>query len=248
MNCNRKGINETNDYERMLFGAVKESFSVNLTRWYSDIRPDQVNNNFFEPISDICINDIQTAIDEQKRRGLNYVLIRMNQPMNQQCLENFNFEEDILLVMAMTNDQSHRWKINDAIIIRDIQSSDISADLLDVSSVPEQYKDVALRNMKLVLEVAETHPEYHWLCAYKDGVHVGNVYALEHKGYVEVDDLWIDENYRHQYIGTTLMRYIADHTDGILYLHADASATPKDMYAKMGFETVETIYEYYLEW
>ena len=35
---------------------------------------------------------------------------------------------------------------------------------------------------------------------------------------------------------------------GILYLHADAAATPKDMYAKMGFEIVETVYEYYLEW
>lgn len=41
---------------------------------------------------------------------------------------------------------------------------------------------------------------------------------------------------------------IAEHADGIFYLHAAANATPKDMYAKMGFEIVETVYEYYLEW
>lgn len=41
---------------------------------------------------------------------------------------------------------------------------------------------------------------------------------------------------------------IAEHADGIFHLHAAANATPKDMYAKMGFEIVETVYEYYLEW
>ena len=63
-----------------------------------------------------------------------------------------------------------------------------------------------------------------------------------------MDDLWVDEAFRHQRIATTIMKYIADQTDGIFYLHAAANATPKEMYAKMGFETVETIYDYYLEW
>lgn len=36
--------------------------------------------------------------------------------------------------------------------------------------------------------------------------------------------------------------------DGIFYLHAEDSRTPKEMYARMGFETVKRTYEYYLEW
>lgn len=47
---------------------------------------------------------------------------------------------------------------------------------------------------------------------------------------------------------TTIMKHFAEHTNGVVYLHAAANATPKDMYAKMGFEIVETVYEYYLEW
>ena len=243
-----QGIHAANDYERSLFGAVKEPFRAGLNRWYSDIRPDQVNNNFFEPIAEITVEDIQAAIDQQKRRGLNYVLFRMNQPMHPPCRDSFEFEKEVMYVMALRRDRSRLWQSNDSIVIRDIQSSDISADLLDVSCVPEQYRDAAYRNMKMVLDVAETHPEYYWLCANQDGNRVGTVYALEHEGFVEMDDLWVEEDYRHRKIGTTLMKYIAEHTEGILYLHADAAATPKDMYAKMGFEIVETVYEYYLEW
>lgn len=243
-----QGIHAANDYERRLFGATVGPFNSHLKQWQSSSRPDQVNNNFFEPTSDITATDIQAAIDAQKRRGLNYVMIRMNRPMNPLPKAGFDFEEEITYVMAMQNDQSDRWQINRGIEIRDIQTSDIRADLLDVASVPEPYREIAYRNMRMVLDVAKTHPEYHWLCAYQDGKRVGNVYALSHNGYIEIDDLWVDEDYRHRRIATTMMKYIADHIDGIMYLHADASATPKDMYTRMGFETVETVYEYYMEW
>ena len=140
------------------------------------------------------------------------------------------------------------WKENGEIEIRDIQTSDISSDLLDVSSVPVPYQEAAYRNMQMVLQCAKEDPNYHWLCAYQNGVRTGSVYALYHQGFVEMDDLWVEPEYRNRYIATTLMKYIVKTFGGTLYLHADASATPKDMYARMGFETVETVYDYYLEW
>lgn len=243
-----RGIHAANDYERSLFGAVKGPFGHGLYRWYSESRPDQVNNNFFEAVGEITLGDLQAALDRQKSRGLNYALFRMDRPMGPGWVTRFGFAEEILYVMVLREDRSPSWKVNDGIEIRDIQFSDIRSDLLDVSSVPERYREAAYRNMKMALEVAGGHPEYHWLCAYQDGKRVGTVYALEHGGFVEMDDLWVEEHHRHRGIGTTLMKYIVDHTRGILYLHADAAATPKDMYAKLGFETVETVYEYYLEW
>lgn len=42
--------------------------------------------------------------------------------------------------------------------------------------------------------------------------------------------------------------YIADNFDGIMYLHADEDDTPKDMYAKMGFEIIDVLYEYSASW
>lgn len=243
-----QGIHAANDYERRLFGAVKERFSPNLYRWYSEVRPDHYNSNFFTPISDLTRQDVLAAVDFQKQRGINEVMFRTNCPVDRNCMNGFEYVEYSAHVMAMLVYRGHLWQTNDCVEIRDIQTSDISADILDVSEVPEQHRDAAYRNMKMVLDVAKTHPEYHWLCAYKDGKRVGTAYALEHKGFVEMDDLWVNEEYRYQRIATTIMKYVADHTDGILYLHATANATPKDMYAKMGFEILETIYEYYLEW
>ena len=242
------GIHDTKDYERRLFGAVKSRFNENLCRWVSELRPDHCGSNCFIPDDHLTTDDVQAAVDASMERGLNYTMFSMNRPMDAPCLERYDFDTDITYVMAMLEDRSHTWQINDSIEIRDIQTSDISEDILDVSDVPEEYKAAAYRNMQIVLEVAKSHPNYHWLCAYKDGKKVGSAYALEHEGFVEMDDLWVDEAFRSQRIATTIMKYIAEHADGIFYLHAAANATPKDMYAKMGFEIVETVYEYYLEW
>lgn len=242
------GIHAADDYERSLFGAIKERFSENLYRWYSEVRPDHYNSNFFAPISDLTPQDVRSAVAFQRKQGLNEVMFSTNRPVDPECMDGIACVEYSAHIMAMPVDRSHQWQTNESIEIRDIQSSDISADVLDVSDVPEKHREAAYRDMKMVLEVAKSHPEYHWLCAYKDGKRVGTAYAVEHNGFVEMDDLWVAEDHRHQRIATTIMKYIADHTDGIIYLHATAAATPKDMYAKMGFEVVETVYEYYLEW
>lgn len=240
-------IHRTNDHEREIFGAVLKPFNEHLCRWHSEVRPDQANNNFFFSTGPLTEGDIKAAMDLQKSRALDYILLRTEQPLPEALRQEFQLEEEVLYVMALTRDTSAGWKENPEIEIRDIQIHDISADIMDVSGVPEPYQDAARRNMELVLEVAESHPEYHWYCAYYNGVHAANVYALSFAGCVEVDDLWVEEAYRNRYIATTLMKHIAQTLDGTLYLHADASRTPKDMYAKMGFEIVETVYEYYKE-
>lgn len=243
-----QGIHQTNNYERRLFQAKLEHYNPRLDRWYSELRPDQVNNNFFTPTAPVNCADIDTAIDIQKRRGLKYVMFRMPTPMDAEIKALFPFEEDKTYVMALLQDTAPEWKQNHEIEIRDIQTSDISADLLDVSSIPEAYQASALRNINMALNIAKENPDYHWLCAYKDGRCVGTVYALCHNGYVEMDDLWVEKDQRNQYIATTLMKFIAQQFGGILYLHAAADATPRHMYARMGFEIVETVYDYYLEW
>lgn len=242
------GIHTTNDYERSLFGAVKERFNDNLYRWFSEVRPDHYNSNFFTPICKLTRQDVLAAVAFQKQRGINEVMFSTNYPVDLSIMDGYDCVEYSAYVMAMISDRSHLWQTNKDVEIRDIHTHDISADILDVSDVPEQHREAAYRNMQMVLDVAKTHPEYHWLCAYKDGKRVGTAYAVEHNGFVEMDDLWVAEEYRHQRIATTIMKHIVDHTNGIVYLHATANATPKDMYAKMGFEIVETVYEYYLEW
>lgn len=241
-------IHRANAYERELFGAVRLSFNAHLDRWHSHVRPEQMNNNFFVPTGVVCVADIDDAIAWQKQRGLNYLMLRSPAPLDEDLCGIYGFAVKMTDIMVLTQDESSRWPRNPAIIIRDIQAADIGKDLLDVSAVPERHRAQAYRNMRMVLEVAKTHPEYHWYCAYLDGEPVANIYALCHGGCIEMDDLWVKAAYRGQYIATTLMAHVIGSLPGIAYLHADRANSAHEMYQKLGFETVETVYDYILEW
>ena len=154
------GIHATNDYERSLFGAVKEQFNDNLYRWYSEVRPDHYNSNYFTPISDLTRQDVLAAVAFQKQRGINEVMFSTNRPVDPNIMEGYECVAYSAYVMAMLSDRSHLWQTNEDVEIRDIQTHDISADILDVSDVPKKHQEAAYRNMKMVLEVAKTHTEY----------------------------------------------------------------------------------------
>ena len=49
-------------------------------------------------------------------RGLNYTMFSMNRPMDAPCLERYDFDTDITYVMAMLEDRSHTWQINDSMV------------------------------------------------------------------------------------------------------------------------------------
>lgn len=86
-----------------------------------------------------------------------------------------------------------------------------------------------------------------YLGAYLGGKLVGDCYIFASDGYVCMDGLLVDEDFRHQYIAMTLMKHIAEKAQErgeILYLHADSEDTPKELYAKMGFQAVDKLYEY----
>ncbi len=60
-----------------------------------------------------------------------------------------------------------------------------------------------------------------------------------------IDGLIVDSKYRKKYVAISLIAHIKDsHPDTILFLHADEDDTPKEMYEKMGFKTIERLYEY----
>lgn len=241
-------IHKCKDFEREIFASHCQPFNEHFDRWHNDLLPQKENNNFFAAIGAYDRSDIEAAIALQKSRGLDYLMIQSNEPMPEHLQKKFGFEEEQTLIMALLHEDSSTWKSNDKLEIRDIQTHDIREDVLDVSNVPEKYRESARRSMEMVLDVADKHPEYHWLYGYLNNEKIASVYILCHDGVIEMDDLWVCQEQRNQYFATTLMKYIAQHFEGTLYLHADASKTPKDMYARMGFETVAKTYEYYLNW
>lgn len=76
----------------------------------------------------------------------------------------------------------------------------------------------------------------------------GACYAYAIDGYVVMDALVVREAFRKRYVATTLMKHIASQFKEEMFLHADADDTPKEMYRKMGFESVDELYEYLKMW
>lgn len=243
-----QSIRRTNDYERRIHGAIRIHYNPRMDKWRNDVLPDKYNNNFFAPIAPITAKDVRDAMALQQSERHYGLMLRSYAPLPEEVSANFAFETEKTDVMALVEDNGASWKVNPDIVIRDIQQEDISRDMLDVSTTPPEYRAAALRSMKQALKVARTHPEYHWLIAYKDGKAVGGCYALCRNGVIEMDDLEVHKEHRGQYIATTLMRYIAQNFEGTMYLHAVDGESVHDMYEKMGFVTVDTLYDYYLEW
>ena len=242
-------IRRTNDYERRIHGAMRMHLTPRMDKWVNDALPDKYNNNFFAPLTDITAPEIDASVALQRKENHSGLMIRMQQRMDEALTRRYGFEEAITDIMALTDASSAAlWRENPAVTIRDNQQEDMTAAMLDVSTTPPEYRTAALRSMKQAVQVSKKHPEYHWLFACLDGKPVGRCYILCRSGVIEMDDLEVHKEYRGQYIATTLMKHIAHNFEGTFYLHADCAATVHDMYARMGFVTVDTVYDYYLEW
>lgn len=98
--------------------------------------------------------------------------------------------------------------------------------------------------MHRYLEMSNKHDEFHYFGAYIGDRIAGACYVFFSDGCACIDGLVVNEDYRKKYVATTLLAYIAEHFNEMIFLHADANDTTKTMYERMGFETVESVYEY----
>ena len=104
---------------------------------------------------------------------------------------------------------------------------------------PIYGESFARRNVRRLYDKLQYHG------AYIDDTLVAACYSFNTDDMVCIDGLIVDEGFRHQYIATALIAHIAEtNVDSSLFLHADATDTPKDMYLKMGFEITDSLYEY----
>ena len=91
----------------------------------------------------------------------------------------------------------------------------------------------------------EVRPEWGIIGAVEDDSAIGAIAFELRDNMAIMKSLFVDEDYRKQYVGTSLISHIKEnYPDTALMLHAEIDDTPKDMYLKMGFEIVDKLYEY----
>ena len=224
--------------------------SDNLLRWQDKNNPLHYNKNHFMATGTLTVEDIEKAIAFQKERNLQGFILKTEQPLERELVEQFALCEETLLLMTQQKN-AVQWKINPNIEIRDCQETDISVDLLNACmelAESEYHRKWIHRAISEALRAAQSHPEYHWLAAYLDGKLVARCYALEWNGLVQMEDLWTHKDFRHQHIATTLLEYIRKTFRQDIFFHTEAEDSAKDFYRKLGFETIACCYEYRKEW
>lgn len=238
---------------KMLF-SQKCVFSEHLEKWQDDDLYDMYDHNQFVPLlDDPTDKELEQAIAYQHQLGRGFLKLDTREKLDEALTERFSLEKCCTETMLLRNKQKNieAWKCNSDVIIHDSASSDVLADLLqiDIETFASDYGEdfIRRRDARYVKKAMETQG-FHYYVAYLDGKVAGSCYACAIDGYVVMDALVVREAFRKRYVATTLMKHIASQFKEEMFLHADADDTPKEMYRKMGFETVDELYEYLKMW
>ena len=238
---------------KMLF-SQKFVFSEHLEKWQDDDLYDMYDHNQFVPLlDDPTDKELEQAIAYQHQLGRGFLKLDTREKLDEALTERFSLEECCTETMLLRNKQKNieAWKCNPDVIIHDSASSDVLADLLqiDIETFASDYGEdfIRRRDARYVKKAMETQG-FHYYVAYLDRKVAGSCYACAIDGYVVMDALVVREAFRKRYVATTLMKHIASQFKEEMFLHADADDTPKEMYRKMGFETVDELYEYLKMW
>ena len=238
---------------KMLF-SQKCAFSEHLEKWQDDDLYDMYDHNQFVPLlDDPTDKELEQAIAYQHQLGRGFLKLDTREKLDEALTERFSLEECCTETMLLRNKQKNieAWKCNPDVIIHDSASSDVLADLLqiDIETFASDYGEdfIRRRDARYVKKAMETQG-FHYYVAYLDRKPAGSCYACAIDGYVVMDALVVREAFRKRYVATTLMKHVASQFKEEMFLHADADDTPKEMYGKMGFETVDELYEYLKMW
>ena len=234
--------------------SQKRAFSEHLEKWQDDDLYDMYDHNQFAPlVDDPTDKELEQAIAYQHQLGRGFLKIDTREKLDEVLIKRFSLEECCTETMLLRNKKENmaRWKDNPDVIIYDSASGDVLADLLkiDIETFASDYgEDFIRRRDARYVKKAMKIPGFHYYVAYLYGKPAGACYAYEIDGYVVMDALVVREAFRKRYVATTLMKHIASQFKEEMFLHADADDTPKEMYRKMGFETVDELYEYLKMW
>lgn len=208
------------------------------------------HHRFLAKKQEICANDIKEAIVYQKAQGCDYLQINTRFPLANEMTEAFHLKESITITMGYMQtypSSFHKIRTNDQVVIKDIQVDPIEEDLLAIEMKNNRmvYGETFIRQFVSAFsnKAREDH-RLHYLGAYLNDEICGYCYYFDDGRYKVLDALTVNEEKRHQYVASSLIAYVMQASESILYLHADQGDTPIQMYRKMGFEDVDITYEY----
>ena len=227
--------NKTRKNEEILIRLFSERrpFSEHLVKWEDKNLPDKYDQNFFEYSGQPTKEEFMKAVEYQKGFGAAFIKFEGAHPLS----DSFGIEEGITLTMVLDSSERN-WKTNPDLEFCAPSVGELEE--LEVKHYGQLWgEDFVRRNIRRLYEKLTYHG------VYLEGKLIGTCYSFSNDGFTSIDGLLVDDAYRNRYVATSLISHVIDSYPGtILFLHAEEGDTPKEMYEKMGFETVDKRYEY----
>ena len=229
----------------MLF-SCETPFSAHLYKQKDPELPDMYDHNAFIVVGTPSMEELSEAQAFQKANGNDFFKIDSTEALSPEIIQAFCLEEDRTDTMLLEKGHVSAWKRNPSVIVKNMKTEDIADDVVSVELAvygKDYGEDFVKRKMQRYLSMSKKTDNFYYFGAYIGGKIAGACYAFDRHGYVCIDGLAVKEAFRKQYVATTLLAHIADTFGERLYLHADAMDTPKDMYLRMGFRSIDTHFE-----
>ena len=213
--------------------STEKPFSAHLTKWEDAELRDKYDHNCFSYSSQPSRAEFDAARAYQLQRGDAFIKLEGDVPLT----DAFGLEESVTLTMVLRGDSSG-WKCNPSLTFR--RPSLAELETLELRHFGAAYgEDFCRRNIRRLYSVLD------YCGAYLDGRLVGACHSAAAAGCTCIDGLIVDEAFRNRRIATSLLFHIVKKAGGTLvFLHADALDTPKDLYEKLGFTVEDRLYEY----
>lgn len=231
--------------------SVCAVFSEHLNKWTDAALPDKYDNNGFDYTDGVTEAEILAALRHQQEKGLRFLKLQGRKPLAEAAVGRFGLEESETLTMLLPEGPDRNWVLNPAVEIIDSKDRDIADEIirLELADFNDAYgEDFCRRNIVEGLRHAEKEPDLHYLAAFADGTAAAACYVWLSDGTAGLDGLHTHRDFRNRHIATTLMAEAVRRFPGRHYLHADKDDTPKEMYGRMGYRTVDFLFEYLLKW
>lgn len=234
--------------------SLKKDFNSQLIKWQDDILYDMYDHNQFMPVKEsiqLTCEDFEEAVEFQKKCQMSFFKYDTRTPISEELLdtlkEKVQIDYDETYTMYLPEKHTDNWKRNGKVVILDIKDHNIENAIFEIEfdNYAKLYgEDFQTRKIQRYTNMSKENENLHYLGAFMDGKIAGACYIYAKDGYVQLDGLIVNKNFRKQYVATTLIGYAVDKFQGTVFLHADVDDTPKDMYGKMGFIVIDSLFEY----
>lgn len=218
-------------------------------RYFDDELKDMYDHNFSLLKEDINENIYQDILNIKKNREEKHIKISLEK--EEKYFIEKGFESEVNLTLVKEDYLNFNIPSLDFVTYKRYrQNKEIIKDVIKLEKEyygKEYGEDFCERRwLRYAKKVDEGDNGLDIWVVYDKDIPIAFAYSFYSEDVVAMDGLLVINEYRHRYVASNLIKTIGAHYDCPIYLHADKSDTPKEMYRKLGFIVIEETYDYLL--